>query len=95
MIPNRKWHNSKRPIAPFDRGRGLLFSFFLTVVLVLNFVGIALANNTFPGTTITGNSGSLLASNVGATGEAGEPVTFGGGNLNSMWYTWTAPASGQ
>ena len=52
------------------------------------------ASNNFPGTTISGNSGSLLASNVGATSQTGEPTTYGGGAVNSMWYSWTAPANG-
>lgn len=52
------------------------------------------AGNNFPGTTITGNSGSLNASNTTATGQTGEPTTYGGGSLNTMWYSWTAPGDG-
>ncbi len=54
----------------------------------------AFANNTFPGTVIAGSNGTFTGTNVGATGEAGEPATFGGGSLNTMWYSWTAPAAG-
>ncbi|MGI9402064.1 MAG: DUF7507 domain-containing protein [Rhizobiaceae bacterium] len=52
------------------------------------------AQDTFPGTTITGNSGSITGSNTGASGESGEPTTFGGGQLETIWYSWTAPSSG-
>ncbi|MEZ5870932.1 MAG: hypothetical protein R3D32_03625 [Nitratireductor sp.] len=55
---------------------------------------MAQAGDNFPGTTITGSSGSLTASNSAATGQAGEPTTFGGGALNTMWYSWTAPSNG-
>lgn len=43
---------------------------------------------------ITGASGSTVCSNTGATGETGEPTTFGGGQLETIWYEWTAPVSG-
>lgn len=56
--------------------------------------GSAEASDTFPGTTITGTSGSLTGSNVGATSQTGEPTTYGGGAVNSIWYSWTAPANG-
>ncbi len=48
----------------------------------------AAANN------ISGLSGTTDCTNVGATGESGEPLTFGGGNLNTIWYNWSAPATG-
>jgi Calx-beta domain len=54
----------------------------------------AYASDTFPGTVITGNSGSFVDSNVGTTGETGEPLTLGGGALNTQWYSWTAPVTG-
>ena len=69
-------------------------SAFLIFLVSFVFAAPALANNTFPGTTISGNSGSLLSNNNTATGETGEPATFGGGNLNTMWYSWTAAAGG-
>lgn len=57
----------------------------------------ALATDTFPGTTITGFSGSLTGSNTGMTGQAGEPqvVDSGAANIHSYWYSWTAPAAGR
>jgi kumamolisin len=43
---------------------------------------------------LSGGSGTVTGSNVGATKEPGEP--FHGGNAGgaSIWYSWTAPASG-
>lgn len=64
-------------------------------LLTWNFTpGATVTGDDFPGITITGASGSVNGSNVGATGEAGEPATFGGGSLNTIWYSWTAPATG-
>ena len=58
----------------------------------------AWATDNFPGTTISGTSGSIGGSNVGATGQTGEPfVAVNGSSLaqvNSIWYSWTAPATG-
>ncbi|MGB7287219.1 MAG: DUF11 domain-containing protein, partial [Salaquimonas sp.] len=70
------------------------FSFLTAILMLLATVTVAFAGNNFPGTTITGSSGTLTASNVGATSETGEPTTYGGGSLNSMWYSWTAPSAG-
>ena len=53
----------------------------------------AFATDIFPGTTIAG-TGSLTGTNTGAASEPGEPVTFGGGAVESIWYSWTAPATG-
>ena len=75
------------------KARGLMSALFAFIFLAF-IVAPAHANNNFPGTTITGDTGSLTASNVGATGQSGEPTTFGGGGLNSMWYSWTAPSNG-
>jgi uncharacterized repeat protein (TIGR01451 family) len=61
---------------------------------IMSGLAAAHANNTFPGTTISGAGSNFSASNVGATGETGEPTTYGGGNLNTMWYSWTAPGNG-
>ncbi len=41
---------------------------------------------------LTGNSGTSTGSNVGATSEVGEPTQSG--TTNSIWWSWTAPASG-
>ncbi|HEX5418250.1 MAG TPA: Calx-beta domain-containing protein [Chloroflexota bacterium] len=44
--------------------------------------------------TITGPSGTVRVSNVGATKEPGEPDHAGQPGGASLWYTWTAPADG-
>ncbi len=56
----------------------------------------SLAGDIFPGTTISG-SGSIGGNNTGANVEAGEPTAGGNVNfnpVNSLWYSWTAPATG-
>ena len=72
------------------------------------FVAVAVAaapvNDTFPGTTISGASGTLAGTTVEATKETGEPnnnqipeadfVTESDLGGVSVWYTWTAPSSG-
>ena len=48
--------------------------------------------------TLTGESGSVTASTVGATVEVNEPRHDGSGGANadghSIWYRWTAPTAG-
>ena len=48
--------------------------------------------------TLFGFSDSATGTNVSSTGQAGEPnhggVNFGG-DVNSVWWNWTAPVSGQ
>ena len=45
--------------------------------------------------TIGGPSDTRTGSNVGYTGEVGEPVSScGGGAPNTAWWNWTAPGSG-
>ena len=44
--------------------------------------------------TISGTSGSLSASNVGATTEAGEPAPAFGSLSASVWFTWTPTTVG-
>ena len=46
-------------------------------------------NDTFPGSPISGPTGSIAGSNVDATGVTGEPTALNG---VSVWYTWTAPS---
>ncbi|MFZ1814768.1 MAG: hypothetical protein WBO55_16105 [Rhizobiaceae bacterium] len=72
----------------------LTFQLLVLAVILAGFTTRAHAGDNFPGTTITGSSGSLTGSTTGATGEAGEPTTYGGGSLNTMWYSWTAPSVG-
>jgi hypothetical protein len=43
-------------------------------------------------TLLSGSSGSVTGTNVGATSETGEPIVSLGGK--SVWYRWVAPASG-
>lgn len=43
---------------------------------------------------LSGASGSAAGSNVGATWEWGEPAHAGVGGGQSVWWRWTAPASG-
>ncbi len=54
---------------------------------------VAAASDAFPGTTLTGSSGSIVGTTVGMSGQGGEP-NFTGGATTSDWYSWTAPASG-
>jgi len=53
------------------------------------------ANDNFANAiTITGASGTIAGSNVGATVEPGEPTSEVGAPVHtSIWYNWTAPAS--
>lgn len=73
--------------------KNFLFAVFVILALFLE-PTVVYAGNNFPGTTISGSSGSLTASNTTATSELSEPTTYGGGSVNSMWYSWTAPSSG-
>jgi Ca2+-binding RTX toxin-like protein len=43
---------------------------------------------------ITGLTGSVSSTNVGATKEIGEPDHAGNPGGHSIWYSWTAPADG-
>ena len=43
---------------------------------------------------LSGVSGSVSADTSGATREAGEPTVVGNAGGHSVWYGWTAPASG-
>jgi type VII secretion-associated serine protease mycosin len=45
-------------------------------------------------TPIAGVSGSATGTNVGATREEGEPVHYENGCCVSVWWRWTAPATG-
>lgn len=46
-------------------------------------------------TALTGNSGQTTASNIGAVKESAEPAHAGNAGGKSLWWKWTAPASGQ
>ena len=43
---------------------------------------------------ITGSTNLTIASNAGATAEAGEPSHAGNPATNSVWWSWTAPSTG-
>src|SRR5207253_9788740 len=52
-------------------------------------------NDNFAGALVlSGVSGSVSADTSGATREAGEPTIVGNAGGHSVWYGWTAPASG-
>ncbi|HXJ56390.1 MAG TPA: Calx-beta domain-containing protein [Verrucomicrobiae bacterium] len=46
-------------------------------------------------TTINGSDATVTGRNIGATSEVGEPRQTSGGPHNSVWWKWTAPASGE
>ena len=53
-------------------------------------------NDAFANATPIGDDhGTVIESNAGATKEAGEPDHAGGPGGTSLWFRWTAPASGQ
>lgn len=52
------------------------------------------ANNAFVNAEVLGASGSIVRSNVGATGQPGEPSPIAGAASASIWFKWTAPTSG-
>jgi hypothetical protein len=73
------------------------------LVVVALAVAAAPANDTFPGATITGSSGSVAGTTVEATMETGEPnnngiptATSDNSDLGgvSVWYAWVAPSTG-
>lgn len=54
------------------------------------------ANNNFTNAqVISGNTGSVTGSNVGANNEAGEPDHAGVPGGRSVWFRWTAPSTNQ
>src|SRR5207237_352764 len=53
-------------------------------------------NDAFANATPLGDDhGTVIESNAGATKEPGEPDHAGGRGGTSLWFRWTAPASGQ
>jgi len=53
------------------------------------------ANNQFGGAqNLAGNSGSVTGRNADASKQVGEPDHAGNAGGRSIWYSWTAPASG-
>ncbi|MGI8809038.1 MAG: Calx-beta domain-containing protein [Acidimicrobiales bacterium] len=51
-------------------------------------------NNFAAATAVAGATGTINGSNVGATKETGEPAHAGNAGGKSVWYRWTAPATG-
>lgn len=51
-------------------------------------------NDNFAGFGISGADGTVSGSNTDSTGQPGEPSIGGSGADTSVWYSWTAPASG-
>ena len=55
----------------------------------------AVANDPFASAqVITGNTGTVTGTTVGASRESGEPGHGGAGASASIWYRWTAPSDG-
>jgi len=75
----------------------LLLVAVLAMILALALAAPALAapaNDNFANAIVlSGTSGSVAATTVEATGQAGEPSPGSMGQLNSVWYKWTAPTS--
>jgi hypothetical protein len=51
-------------------------------------------NNFANATVITGTTATVTGSNTGASKESGEPNHAGNAGGKSVWWTWTATASG-
>src|SRR5439155_1746694 len=77
-------------------GRAVAVALVAGLVVALPAYATAPNNDNFAAAqAIGGSSGSATGSNVGATKEAGEPSHAGNPGGASVWYSWTAPASGQ
>jgi subtilisin family serine protease/outer membrane protein assembly factor BamB len=64
--------------------------------LTLMDIGSIPANDSFASAqTISGRSAVVTATNAQATLETGEPQILGQAGGKSLWYRWTAPASGR
>jgi Bacterial Ig domain/PASTA domain len=65
------------------------------LLLAVGSAGAAPSNDNFASAqTISGWTGSVTGSSVGATFEAGEPRHEYGAAEKTIWYVWTAPQSG-
>lgn len=72
---------------------GTIRSSAQAVTVNLNDVSENTGNDNFENRIVlSGTSGSSTGSNVGSSGEFGEPVQSG--TTNSVWWSWTAPSSG-
>src|SRR2546423_1040147 len=78
-------------------GRAVAVALVAGLVVALPAYATAPNNDNFAAAqAISGTSGSVTGTNVEATKEAGEPNHANAGNAGgkSVWYSWTAPASG-
>ena len=66
-----------------------------SVSLAGSVAGVTLSNDAFANATVVSNSFSVAGSNLGATREAREPNHASVSGGKSVWWRWTAPASGQ
>jgi len=67
-----------------------------SVNLTGNLAGVALSNDSFAGAIgLSGNSFDVTGTNLGATREAREPNHASVSGGKSVWWSWTAPASGR
>src|SRR5439155_685200 len=77
-------------------GRAVAVALVAGLVVALPAYATAPNNDNFAAAqAISGTSGSVTGTNVEATKEAGEPNHAGNAGGKSVWYSWTAPASGQ
>ena len=73
-------------------GKGATFG---SVNLAGSVTGPTPANDAFANATVVNSSFSVTGANVGATREALEPNHAGVSGGKSVWWSWTAPASGR
>ena len=66
-----------------------------SVSLAGRVAGATPANDAFASATVVSNSFTVTGSNLGATREALEPNHGGVSGGKSVWWSWTAPASGR
>ena len=67
----------------------------ITLHWALTVAGAPPANDAFANAQLlTGTSGTVTGSNVGATKESGEPAQAGNAGGASVWYSWTPATSG-
>ena len=77
-------------------GRALALLIVAGLFVALPAYATAPSNDNFAGAqAISGLSGSVTGTNVDATKETGEPNHAGNVGGASVWYSWTAPATGQ
>ena len=88
LAANRKRGHGRRPYLAF-------LAATLVAALWPASALAAPANDDFANAqVITGLTGSVSSTNIGATSEIGEPDHAGNPGGHSIWYSWTAPADG-